>query len=99
MKPDAADLLDAVALFLSKELTPSIEDRRLAFRVRIAAYLVGMVGREVRADLPEQDIEALLAVIRGGNADENTHAEVMERLRAELAVVQPKFDTALGVEE
>ena len=53
MKPDAADLCDAVALFLSKELTPSIEDRRMAFRVRIAAYLVSMVGRELRADLPE----------------------------------------------
>lgn len=98
MKPDAAELLDAVALFLAKELTPSIEDRGLAFRVRIAAYLVGMVSREVRADLPEQDLEALLAVIRGGEADDLTRAEVMARLRQELAVVQPKFDTSLNVE-
>ena len=54
MKPDAADLCDAVALFLSKELTPSIEDRRMAFRVRIAAYLVSMVGRELTRTSPSR---------------------------------------------
>ena len=96
MKPDAADLCDAVALFLSKELTPSIEDRRMAFRVRIAAYLVSMVGRELRADLPEQDVEALVAAIRQGDFDDRS--ALMEQLRAELAVVQPRFDTRLDVE-
>lgn len=96
MKPDAADLCDAVALFLSKELTPAIGDRRLAFRVRIAAYLVSMVGREIRADLPEQDLEALVLAIRDGEFDDRR--ALMEQLRSELAVVQPRFDTRLDVE-
>ena len=97
MKPDAADLCDAVALFLSKELTSSIEDRRMAFRVRIAAYLVSMVGRELRADRPDQDLEALVSAIRQGEFDDR--AALMEQLREELAVVQPRFDTRLDVED
>jgi hypothetical protein len=45
-RPDRLTLLEAVARFLGEELAPAIDDRGLAFRVRIAAWLVQMVTLE-----------------------------------------------------
>lgn len=44
--PDGATVLDAVARFLVEEV--KVEDPALAFRLRIAAHLLGVVGRDLR---------------------------------------------------
>jgi len=97
VNPDAAELLEAVAVFLKEDL--QVEDRRLAYRVRVATYLVSMVARELRADLGEVDTEALVTRIQAGEVDEKLHGDLMALLREQLAVVQPHFDTALDVEK
>jgi len=45
--PSKEALLGAVAHFLDEEILPATTDRRLAFRVRIAAHLLGVVSREL----------------------------------------------------
>ncbi|MCB9547890.1 MAG: hypothetical protein H6706_18885 [Myxococcales bacterium] len=46
--PDAPALLDALAGFLADQVQPAVTDPRLAFRVRVAAYLTGVLAREAR---------------------------------------------------
>lgn len=45
--PDKATLLGAVAEFLDKTVRPALDDKGLAFRVRVAAHMVATVAREV----------------------------------------------------
>ncbi len=47
-RPDKPALLEAVAKFLFADLHPSIEDKRLAFRVLIAANLAATLAGELR---------------------------------------------------
>lgn len=44
--PDGATVLDALARFLAEEV--KVEDPALAFRLRIAVHLLGVVSRELR---------------------------------------------------
>lgn len=48
-RPNAQELVGAVAGFLSKEIVPTVSDPRLRFRVLIAANVLGIVARELRA--------------------------------------------------
>jgi hypothetical protein len=48
--PDKTALLGAVAEFLGRDVVPATTDRDLAFRVRIAAHLLGVVLAELRAE-------------------------------------------------
>ena len=48
--PDKATLLAGIAKFLDADVRPVIEDRATAFRVRIAAHLLGTVIREMQAE-------------------------------------------------
>lgn len=59
--PDKTALLGAVAEFLGRDVVPATTDRDLAFRVRIAAHLLGVVLAELRAE--DQHDEAALARI------------------------------------
>ena len=97
MKPDAAQLLDAVAALLEEDL--GITDRGAAYRVRVAAYLVSMVARELRADPVEPDLAEQVRAIRAGDTTDTLRRTLMEQLRAELAIVQPRFDTREAPEE
>lgn len=45
--PDAPTLLTEIARFLETQVRPAIDDKGLAFRVRIAVHLLGVIGREV----------------------------------------------------
>jgi hypothetical protein len=50
-RPNKQALLQAVAQFLASEVRPALqEDPALAFRVRIAAHVVQMVGRELASE-------------------------------------------------
>lgn len=64
-RPDKTVILTRVARFLEEQVRPSISDKALAYRVRVAAHLLGVVAREVANE--EQDdraqIEALWALL------------------------------------
>jgi hypothetical protein len=47
-RPDKPALLEAVAHFLVADLHPALEDKRLAFRVLIAANLAATIAGELR---------------------------------------------------
>lgn len=48
-RPTADELAEAVAHFLQTELAPTLTDARLRFRTLIAANLMAVLGRELRA--------------------------------------------------
>lgn len=48
--PDRNVLLQAVAGFLAQDVVGAVEDRAVAFRVRIAAHLVATVARELQGE-------------------------------------------------
>lgn len=55
-RPTADELAEAVGHFLQSELAPTVSDPRLRFRVLIAANLMGMLTRELRAgDAPVRE--------------------------------------------
>jgi hypothetical protein len=73
--PDAVAVLAAVATFLAKELR--VEDPAQAFRVKVAAHLLGGVARglKVGESLDEQ-VMGLLALLLGEDPPEGPlHAE------------------------
>jgi len=48
-RPDPPALLDAIARFLLEEVQPQVSDRRLSFRLLIAANLATTVAAELRS--------------------------------------------------
>lgn len=65
-RPTAEELTDAVSQFLLSELAPSLSDPRLRFRTLIAANLMAIVTRELRAgDAPLRDEWRSLAALLG----------------------------------
>ncbi len=48
-RPDARELVEAVAGFLQRELVPTIADPRLRFRALVAANVLSIVARELQA--------------------------------------------------
>lgn len=49
-RPDRSTLLEAVAQFLLSEVQPALTDKRLGFRVLIAANLASVVAAELRTE-------------------------------------------------
>jgi hypothetical protein len=49
-RPTAAELAEAVRLFLEQELAPALEDARLRFGTLIAANVLGIVSRELATE-------------------------------------------------
>lgn len=63
-RPDAPDLLDAVASFVADELQPALTDPRLRYRTLVAANVLRVVARELRAgDVPLRDEWRRLAAL------------------------------------
>jgi hypothetical protein len=54
-RPSAAELVEAVRLFLERELLPTLADQRLKFQALVAANVLSIAGRELAGE------EALLA--------------------------------------
>jgi len=84
-RPDAAELLEAVAEYLFAELRPEVpSDQR--FRVLVAANVCAVVARELRAgEVPDRDDLALFSELLGDEqlADaRQAAAELARRLRA-----------------
>jgi Domain of unknown function (DUF6285) len=68
-RPDAPDLLEAVAEYLFSELRPAVPDGE-RFRVLVAANVCAVVARELRAgDAPSrEDLALLLELLGEGDA-------------------------------
>ena len=68
-RPDAAELLDAVAEYLFGELRPEVP-REQRFKVLVAANVCAVVAREIRAaEGPTRDDLALFRELLGGEGD------------------------------
>ena len=85
-RPDAPELLAAVAQYLVEDLIPDVP-REHRFHVRVAANCCAIVAREWAADVgpPDRAEQHELAQrIRSGELDDHL-AEVRARLREEVA--------------
>ncbi len=51
-RPTANELVDAVRLFLEKELLPGLTDARLRFQTLVAANVLTIAGRELSGEEP-----------------------------------------------
>lgn len=49
-RPTAAELVEAVRLFLERELLPALGDPRLKFQALVAANVLGIAGRELASE-------------------------------------------------
>lgn len=85
--PDAAELLDALAAFLDRDVEPAVAaDRALRFRVLIGRSLLGSVSAELRAapELRAAEREHLIALLDAAPdaALAELDAELARRIRA-----------------
>ena len=83
-RPDAAELLDAVAEYLFAELRPEVPHEQ-RFKVLVAANVCAVVAREIRAgDDPDREDLALFGDLLGKDVDDVHVAagEVAHRLRS-----------------
>jgi hypothetical protein len=93
-RPDAPELLAAVAQYLFEDLLPEVP-REQRFNVRVAANCCAIVAREWEAEVGRPDRAGqreLAAAIRSGARDDRwdeTVASVREEVRAKLAVAHP----------
>jgi Domain of unknown function (DUF6285) len=93
-RPDAPELLHAVARYLAEDLLPQVP-REQRFQVRVAANACAIVAREWEAEVGAPDRaeqRALAAAIRGGEWDDRWDeavALVREQVRAKVDVAHP----------
>lgn len=84
--PDAPTLLTEIAQFLETQVRPSLDNQGLAFRVRIAVHLLGVIAREVQHAPAHLDAEAeRLAGLLGGAPIGDDLASWVEERNAQLA--------------
>jgi hypothetical protein len=93
-RPDAPELLAAVAQYLFEDLLPEVP-REQRFHVRVAANCCAIVAREWDADVGRPDRAAqreLAEAIRSGSRDDRwdeTVESVRDEVKAKLAVAHP----------
>lgn len=58
-RPEPRAVLEALSRFLLEELQPEVPDKRLAFRVLIAAHLAATVAAELESRGPHAEAELL----------------------------------------
>lgn len=84
--PRATTLLTEIARFLETRVRPAVDDRGVAFRLRIAEHLLGMVARELTEGGAHLDAEAeRLAGLLGQTAPVLDRAAWLDARNAELA--------------
>jgi uncharacterized protein DUF6285 len=85
--PEKSLLLDAIGAFLDRDVRPKTSDPAIAFRLRIAAHLLGVVAREIAKE-DEHDLRQLetLRVLLGAKGQEAPPLTRQERVRAILVL-------------
>ncbi len=80
--PSAPELLDAVTIFLTDDLMPTLEGRE-RFHVRVAANLLRIVGREweLEAGHREEDRLALAALLDADRTLEELADQLVDGIR------------------
>jgi Domain of unknown function (DUF6285) len=103
-RPDAPELLYAVARYLAEDLLPAVP-REQRFQVRVAANACAIVAREWEADVGTPDRagqRALAAAIRAGEWDDRWDeavALVRGQVRAKVDVAHPGWsDLSAGAD-
>ena len=90
-KPEAPDLLDAIADFLMKEVLPRVkEDDGLAFKTLVSWNMLGVVGRELRDGDPllEEELTGLMELLGENDPIPDRYSEKLalaRRLNTKLA--------------
>lgn len=101
-RPDARELVEAVAAWLTEEHAPGLEGGE-RFQALVAAQALAIAARELElgggheaADAAELgDASELAAAIRAGERDEELGelaARLREHVRRKLAVARPGYD-------
>lgn len=83
--PTTAELVAAVARFLTEDVRPATQDNALAFRILVAANALRIAAAELTDPPPEIDSDATEDALRAG-------------LMARLALVNPRFDLRDDIE-
>ena len=84
--PTAPTLLNEIAQFLEAQVRPAISEKGLAFRVRIAIHLLGVIAREVEQAPGHLAAEASrLSALLGGDPPGDDLAAWVEARNTELA--------------
>jgi hypothetical protein len=91
-RPVAAELAEAVRLFLEQEILPTLDDHRLRFRTLVAMNALSIVAREAPppAAAPEED-RVLAARLRAGDVRDGDLASLKRKVREKLAVASPRY--------
>jgi hypothetical protein len=90
-QPTAAELIDAVGEFLSRDLGPTLTGR-LAFHARVAANVLAIVRRELTLgpDADRRDAARLAALLGQDGEPSALNAELCRRIEAgEIALDDP----------
>lgn len=91
-RPDAHELLAAVATYLREDLLPDAPPEHV-FRVRVAANACAMVAREVQPAAPDRTARHELAqAIRAGRHDDRLDelaAELRAQVLAKVEIAHP----------
>ncbi len=85
--PEKSMMLEALAAFLDRDVRPKIADPAIAFRVRIATHMLGVVAREIKEE-DGHDITELdkLSTLLGHTAGAEPPPTRVERARAIAAL-------------
>ena len=97
-RPTAQELTEAIQEFLGGELLPTVEDRRLRFRLLVAMNALSIVYRQL-ATLPvEDDAEQreLARAIRAGNVPPGALERVKADVEARLRIASPRYLETYG---
>ena len=69
-RPSARELIDAVRIYVEKELLPSLTDARQRYQALIAANVLSIAGRELdRGEAMEVEERGWLAALLGEDGD------------------------------
>ena len=92
-RPTPDELAEAIEEFLAGEILPTLEDRRLRFRLLVALNALGILRRELTKVPPENHAEQreLAARIREGDVPAGTLAHVKADVAARLQIDSPRY--------
>ncbi|HET8651068.1 MAG TPA: DUF6285 domain-containing protein [Gaiellaceae bacterium] len=92
-RPNALELIEAVAEFLAEEVLPAAEDHRLKFRTLVALNALGIAARELQASnnllLEPDEVAALARRIRAGDPPDDALPLLKEHVAAKLRISNP----------
>ena len=95
-RPHALELLEAVTEFLSDEVLPLMDDRRMRFRTLVALNALGIAYRELTSPgdnvvLAQEQLGELARRIRAGDIPQDAVPVLKEHVAAKLRVSNPAY--------